>query len=206
MKSPPSPSPAPRRGRFWLNIGEAAAVLAVVIAGLSYWDAHREHALSEKQIDAQARARTAFVIKGAAEAGGRKIVLEAVTPTQVIQSQRYVFPTVVLDHAMEVTAARPQIDVDWIAAGLAHALDAAHAKGDGEATAPVGIVTTYVEDGETRVDRSLYQIGYAYRSRFLMGRQVALQGISLVQRGVSGDPRSAVDRRWAATTRGSRGS
>lgn len=198
MTSPPSPPPAPRRGRFWLNVGEAAAVLAVIIAGLSYWDAHREHALTEKQIDAQARARAAFVIKGAADAGGRKIVLEAVAPTQVIQSQRYVFPSAILDHAMEVTAARPQIDAGWISAGLDRALDAANAKGDGEATLPVGVVTTYVEDGETRADRSLYQIGFRYRSRFLMGRQIALQGISLVRRGIAGDPRAAVDRRWAS--------
>ncbi len=198
MTSPPSPPPARKRGRFWLNVGEAAAVLAVIIAALSYWDAHREHALSEKQIDAQARARQAFVIKGAADAGGRKIVLEAVTPTQVIQSQRYVFPNAILDHAMEVTAARPQIDVGWITTGLDRALDAAHAKGDGEATLPVGVITTYVEDGETRADRSLYQIGYAYRSRFLMGRQIALQGISLVRRGVAGDLQGVADRRWAA--------
>lgn len=187
-----------------MNVGEAAAVLAVVIAALSYWDAHREHALAARQADAQARAHGVFVIKGAADPGGRRIELESLKPTQAIQSQRYVFPTAVLGHAMEVAAARPQIDVDWIAAGLGRALDEAHVKGDGEARLPVGIVTTYVEDGETRTDRSTYQIGYAYRSRFLLGRRITLQGISLVQRGNRGDLQDFVNRRWAAPGAGSR--
>ena len=154
-----STPPERKRGRFWLNVGEA-------------------------------------------EADGRRIALDAVSPAQVIQTQRYIFPTAILDHPMEVSAAKPQIDLDWIRDGLGHALDAAHAKGQGEARLPVAIVTTYVEDGDTRVDHSVYQLGYRWHSRFLAGRQIVLQGIALERRSVTGDLRAAVDRRWTAQSSG----
>ena len=199
MSSPPDPQPAAKRSRrFWLTVGEVVGVLAVLIAGLNYWDSHREHAQAAKQADAEAKAQAALVITGQADAGGRRIVLRALKSDQAIQSQRYIFPAKVLDHAMEVSAAAPQIDAGWIAAGLARALDDANAKGDGEAQLPVGILTTYVEDGETRTDRSLYKVGYAWRSRFLLGRQITLQGISLSQRGVGGDLQALVNQRWAS--------
>ena len=191
------PPTAKRPGRFWLTVGEAAAVLGVLIAALSWWDSHRQHALATKQADAQAQVHAALVITGQADSGGSRIVLRPLKTDQAIQSQRYYFPTKVLDHAMEVSAAAPQIDADWIAAGLVRALDRAHAKGAGEALLPVGVVTTYVEDGETRADRSLYKIGYAWRPRFLLGRQIRLQGISLSQRGVGGDLQALVNQRWA---------
>jgi hypothetical protein len=115
----------------------------------------------------------------------------------VIQSQRYIFPHAVLGHAMEIDAARPQIDRAWIAAGLEKALDAAHVKGDGEALLPVAIVTTYVENGATLQDRSIYRIGYAWRARFLAGRRILLQGLALRRRQVAGDLQADVDRAWS---------
>jgi hypothetical protein len=198
----PAP-PARKPGRFWLTLGEVTAVLAVAIAGLSYWETHREHGKAAAQAAAEARARAALVLEGAADAGGRRVVLKAVRPGQVVQSQRYLFPAAVLDHAMEVVAATPQIDLAWIEAGLERALDRAHAKGAGEARLPVAIVTTYVEDGETRSDRSLYVVGYAWRSKLILGRQVRLQGIALERRGVAGDLKALVDRRFATQTSGS---
>ncbi|HZK98630.1 MAG TPA: hypothetical protein VFC47_01905 [Caulobacteraceae bacterium] len=203
MSEPPAETPAARkRRRFWLNVGEVAAVLAVVIAGLNYWDSHREHAQAAKQSRALDEARSALVIRGSADADGRRIALEALRPGQAIQSQRYVFPTPILDHAMEVAAARPQIDAAWISAGLGRALQAGRVKGDGEATLPVGVATTYVEDGQTREDRSLYRVGYAWRSRFIGGRRIILQGIALDRRKVGGDLRPLVDGQWAATAPG----
>jgi hypothetical protein len=180
-----------------LTVGEAAGVLAVIIAALSYWDAHRDHAVAESQLQSQARAAAAFVMVGSVDAKRHEIALRALEPSEAIQSQRFVFPNSVLDHPVDIFAARPRIEADWIAPGLGRALDQAHAKGEGEARLPVVVVTTFVGGGETHVDRSEYAIGYAWRSRFLLGRQITLQGISLVQRGVTADPRAAVDRRWA---------
>ncbi len=192
-------SPPERRARrlSWLTVGEVAAVLAVVIAALSYWDAHRQRAVADSQVQSQARAEAAFVMVGSVDAKGREIALRALQPSEAIQSQRLVFPTAVLDHPVDIYAARPRIAADWIAPGLGRALDRGHAKGDGQGRLPLAVVTTYVEGGETHTDRSEYAVGYAWRSRFLLGRQITLQGISLVRRGLSGDPRAAVDRRWA---------
>jgi hypothetical protein len=195
-----TPPPERKRGRFWLNVGEAAAVIGVAIAALSFWDTHRQHAEEARQAAEQSQAQSAFVLRAAAEAAGRRLTLDSVEPRQVIQSQRYYFPAAILDHAMEVTAARPQIDQAWIAGGLEKALNASHAKGDGEARLPVVIVTSYVEDGEARQDRSLYLIGYAYRSHFLGGRQIILQGLALQRRQIAGDPQASVERQWKLHT------
>ena len=102
-----------------------------------------------------------------------------------------------LDHPQEVVAASPQIDLAWIAPGLIRQLDARRAKATGEGLLPVAIVTTYVEDGQKRTDRSLYDVGYAWRPR-LFGRQIRLRGLSLDQRGMAGDLQAKVDRQWSA--------
>ncbi|MEO8812105.1 MAG: hypothetical protein ABI376_04240 [Caulobacteraceae bacterium] len=197
MNETPSP-PSRRRGRFWLTIGEVAAVLAVAIAALNYWDAHRQHAAEERAAGADARARAALVLTATADDKGRHLMIRAMNSAQAIQSQRYIFPTAVLGHPMEVAAARPQIGADWISGGLGHALDEAKVKGAGEAHVPVAIVTTWVEDGETRTDSSLYRIGWSWRPRFLFGRDIVLQGMALIQRGAKGDLRAEVNARWAA--------
>jgi hypothetical protein len=196
MTQTDSPPPERKRRRFWVSLGEAAAVASVAIAALSYWESHREHAKAARDTQAQATARTVIMLEGAADAHGRRLLLQPVKSGQIIQSQTYVFPSEVLGHAMEIVAARPQIDGQWIAAGLGRALDRAHVKGNGEARLPVGIVTRYEEDGESRTDRSVYEMGYAWRSKFLVGREIVLQGISLDQRGAGGDLQDKVNRRW----------
>jgi hypothetical protein len=173
----------------------------VAIAGLSYWDSRREHGEAARQTQAEASARATLVLKGTAQSDGRRIVIEPVSPSQVIQSQRYIFPSDVLGRPMEVTAASPQINLDWVATGLGRAIDRRRAKGPGEALLPVGIVTTYVEDGQNRVDRSVYDVGYAWRPR-LLGRVLRLQGLALEQRGLAVDLQPRVNRRWAAHASG----
>lgn len=193
-------TPASERRRLWLTIGEVVGVLALVVAGLNYWDSHRDRVSAEKAASHEAQARRALVMTGEADPAGARVMLQPVNPAQVIQSQRYLFPHAVLAHAMEVSAARPQIDLDWIAPGLRGALDHGHAPADGEATLPVGVITTYIEDGETYTDTSIYRVGFAYRSHFLTGRKITLQGISLGHRGAGGDLQAEVDARWARTT------
>jgi hypothetical protein len=202
----PVPPPRRRRGGLsWLSVGEAAAVIAVVIAALSYWDAHREHAAAASQSAAEARAHAAFVMVGSADARGGEIALRALSSNQAIQSLHLVFPAAIRGDPVDIVAARPRIQADWIAPGLERALDGAHAKGDGEGRLPLAVVTTYAEGCDTLTDTALYAIGYAWRSRFLRGRQIALQGISLVRRGLKGDPRAAVDRLWARDERAMEG-
>ncbi len=190
-------SEAGQRRRFWINVGEGAAVLAVVISALSYWDAHRERTDAERQVATQVQAEAAFVLTGSVKDGGRRLDLAPLKSTQAIQSQQYIFPASVRADPVTLSAAGTRIEIDWIAAGLERSLRSAHAKPNGESVLPVAIVTTYVEDGDMRVDRSLYRVGYAWQSRFLLGRRISLEGLSLIQRGIAGDPRPLIDQRWA---------
>jgi hypothetical protein len=185
-----------RRGGFWLTVGEVAAVIAVLIAGLNYWESRREHAEETRKAAEAAQVRSAIVLKGAVDAAGRQIGLEAVEAGQVIQSQRFAFPTSVLDHPVEITAAKPRIELNWIEGGLSRALTAAGVKGDGEARLPVAITTTYVEDGDTHIDQSIYLVGVSYHRRFLAPRQIALQGLALKRRNVAGDVQDLVNAAW----------
>ena len=197
-----TPAARKRRFRLWLTISELVGVLALVIAGLNFWDSHRQRvqdARREAAADHAASARYALVMSSQMAADGARLDLQAVDPAQAIQDERYLFPRAVLDHAMEVSAAKPQIDLDWIASGLRVEVARARRAGggaDGEATLPVGVVATYVQDGEMRTDQSIYRLGYAWRSRLLGGPRLALQGVSLIRRSVRGDLRTAVEAAW----------
>lgn len=194
-------TPARRKGRLWLTIGEVAAVIAVIIAGLNYWDSHREHQAQAQRDAVQARQSNlaaTLALAGEVQAGGRRLALKSVDPSQVIESQHYVFPHELIDHAIEVTAATPGLDAAWLAPGLNHELDAAHAAGEGHGRAPVAIVTSYLAGGEMRQDHTLYVVGYAWRRPFLHGREITLEGVSLRGRLAAGDPQAAVEKAWAS--------
>ena len=196
--SGPEPAPPKRRQGFWLTVGEIVGVLALVLTGLNYWDSHKQHAEDEKRVQAQTQAAVAFVAVGEADADGTTVALRPLKSAQAIQSQRYIFPKEVLDHPMEITADRPRIQNDWVASGLKRALDAVHAKGAGSARVPVLIETTYVEDGDTRTDVSLYQLGFSWKKEFLSGRQIRLAGLALARRNPGPDGQALVEKRWAA--------
>jgi hypothetical protein len=186
-----------KRGRIWIGVGEAAAVIAVIIAGLNYWDAHREHADQARREAAQAQQAglaQALVLTATPQDGGRRLSLKPADSGQVIQSQRYLFPTTVLDHPTDVAAAAPAIEVGWIAAGLSKALDARRARGEGRGQVPVGVVTTYLANGAPHEDRAVYLVGYAWKGRLFGGRAITLQGVAFVRR--AGDLQAAVDHAW----------
>lgn len=198
--SEPDPAPVarPRRQGFWLTVGEVVGVLALVIAGLNFWESHQQHLDDVRLVQARTRAASAFVAVGEADRDGRFVSLRALKASQAIQSQRYRFPDEVLDHPMENTAERPRIDAGWIAAGLKRVLDESHAKGAGEARIPVVMQTVFVEDGDTRADVSLYQLGVAWKRGFLGARQIRLTGLALVRRALPGDPAPLLQTRWSA--------
>ena len=201
----PAGSPRRRGQGFWLTAGEIVGVLALVIAALHLWESHQEHQAEARREQAQARreqaqsqAETAFVATGEADSQGRAVILRPLAAVQAIQSQRYSFPTDVLGDPRDVTADRPHIEIDWLADGLKHALEQVHAKPSGVARLPVVIDTVYVEDGDTHSDRSLYQLGFAWKRGFLGGWQLRLRGIALSRRGLAGDPAPALRESWAA--------
>lgn len=205
VSSPEPQSESKKRGRrLWLTVGEVVAVLGLGLAGLNYWESHRdrEQALRKEAETAKVQSRSVFVMRGEADEKGERVMLQPTDSDQVVQTQRYLFPAEVLDHAKEIGAGRLQIDLVWFDHGLARALKAARKAGAdlprGEAALPVGIVTTYVENGETRTDRSLYRVGYTAESGLIGAVKLRLIGASLIRRGVSGDVQAQVDAAWRA--------
>ena len=121
---------------------------------------------------------------------------------QAVQSQRYLFPRAVLDHAMEVAAAEPQVQAAWVRDGLLREVEAAARaagrKAEGSGRLPVGVLTTFVQDGEVRTDRAVYLVGYRVDPGGLFGRpHLVLQGLALAEHA-QGDLQAAVEARWRA--------
>lgn len=207
-QDPPKTEPKPQGRRFWLTVGEVVAVLGLGLAALNYWEGHRDREQAERQEAAKAAAasRSVFVMRGQADKKGERVMLEPTDPAQVVQTQRYLFPAEVLDRGKEIAAGQTQIDLVWFEAGLEKALKRRRkAGGDlpkGEATLPVGVLTTYVEDGETRTDRSIYRVGYMADGGLLGGVKLKLVGATLARRGVKGDVQAAVEAAWKAEARG----
>jgi hypothetical protein len=195
----PPPTPQQRRRRVWLTIGELVGVLALVIAGLNFWQSHQQYLTAQKAEQTKAQARSAFVMTGAASRTGDRIDFHPLNPDQAIQSQIYRFPDALADHPIQLAATQPRLERAWIEKGLREALKADRAPASGEGVAPVAVVTTYVQDGETYTDDgSLYQIGYAWRSTLFGGRKITLEGVALAKRGVKGPLTAEVNRRWQA--------
>jgi hypothetical protein len=203
-EDPPKPEPRSKGFRFWLTVGEVVAVLGLGLAGLNFWESHRDRVQAERHEAEKARtqSRSVFLMRGSADEDGERVMLDPTNPGQVVQTQRYLFPTPVLDHGKEIGAGRLQIDLVWFDDGLKDALKAARKAGaplpQGEARLPVGIVTTYVENGETRTDRSIYRVGYTASPGLLGAVKLKLVGATLVRRGVTGDMQAAVDAAWRA--------
>jgi hypothetical protein len=192
-----------RQRRFWLTVGEAAAILAVIIAGLNYWDSHREHEAQARREATQARQTSlaaALTLVGEVQSGGRRLALKPVDPSEVIESQRYVLPRDIVDHPIEVTAQTPGLEAQAVAPGLVRQLSSRRAPAAGTARVPVAIVTTYLAGGEARQDRSLYVVGYAWKRRFMRAPEITLQGLAFRARlAPNADPQGAVERVWASS-------
>jgi hypothetical protein len=193
----------------WLTLAETVGILALLIAGLGWWDSHRERlqqdserAAAQRTEAAQARRealRSTFLLVGSLDGDGERIRLSSAHSDQVIQTQTLVFPAPVRGDPVETTG-NPRIERGWLEGGLKKAdrdrkTNTAVGAG-GERRVPVGVVTTYVEAGEMKTDRSVYAVAYSLRSRLLRGSEVRLEGVSLLRRGVAGDLQAAVDTAW----------
>ncbi len=136
--------------------------------------------------------KATFLMLGAADKAGEKIRLSSVHSEQVIQTQTLWFPTTIRGDSVETTG-NPRLEAGWIEDGLRKAV----AKGKPKhGRLPVGVVTTFIEDGQTKTDRAIYQLGYNLHARVLLGAKVELEGLTLARRGVTGDLKAAVDGQW----------
>ena len=187
------------------TLAETVGLLAVLIAGLGYWDTHRGRTQEERERAAHAEALKAearmealkrtFLLTATPQGSGEWLRLAPVHAEQVIQTQTLVFPTEVRADLVETTG-NPRIEQGWFAAGLDKA-EKARGRGSEEIQGrlPVAITTVFIEDGQTRTDRAVYRMGYALHPRILRGARISLEGLSLVQTG-GGDLRAAVDDLW----------
>jgi hypothetical protein len=183
-----------------IGLGEAAALLSVTIAGLGLYVSYSQWAENQKdkqaaqqQAKQRAQVQTPFLLRG--DGRGGQIRLESVHSDQVIQSQTFYFPAPIRSGSIQITGGG-HVDAGWFAEGLKKALKGA-ADNAGERDLPVGVSTVFVEDGDTRTDNSLYQVGFSIHSRMLQAAVVDLEGIALSRRGVAGDLHPAVDAAWA---------
>ena len=196
-----------RRWRVWITLSELVGVLALVVAGLNFWDSHRDRTASERRAAAEqqgaareAAARSAFVLTARSESDGARLALQPMSAAQAVQGERFIFPSE-LDVA-PVHTVQAQLGRDAVEAGLRRVLAAQRKIGQagrsGEAALPVGVVSSYVEAGEPRTDQSIYRLDYAWRTPFLGGPRFTLEGASLVRRSVRGDLQRAVNAAWRA--------
>lgn len=196
----------------WLTLAEFVGIVAVAIAALGYWDNHRERAqtdreraAAEREHQAEVRAsalKQTFLMTASPEADGARLKLTPVHSEQVIQTQALTFPLEIRGDAVQTTG-NPRIEAGWFDGGLAKAL---HRRGDRrrQGRVPVGVVTVFIEDGQTKTDRSLYLIGYSLHPRMLRSDRIELEGLSLVRRGVGEAIQAAVDGLWARQAAGAR--
>jgi hypothetical protein len=195
-----SDTPRKRLPLRWLSLAEIVGVVAVVVAVLGYWDSHRERtqesrekalAARERQVEARANAlRQSFLMTGTLEGSGDRIRLSSQRPEQVIQTQTIWFPKAVRAAPVETTG-NPRLEVGWVEDGLRKAKVES-------GRVPVGVLTVFIEDGLTKTDRAVYQVGYSLHPRTLRKAEVDLDGLSLARRGVTGDLQAAADNLWAA--------
>ncbi len=194
----PEPNSASRRSwSSWIKISEVVGVLALIIAALSFWDNLHERKLADSARQAAEQAAQtgpAFVLVGQASSDGGRIALRPAHEDHVIQSQILVFPAAVRADTVETTG-DPRIEAGWIEAGL-RKLGGGHDAGDRRA--PVGISTSYLFNGDVRVDQSIYEVGYRLEPRFLRAPRLVLEGVSVARRGVQGDLKAAVERTFKA--------
>jgi hypothetical protein len=202
------PPPKKRLSLRKPSLTEVVGVAALLIAGLGYWDSHRERLQQDREKVAAEHARAAaeadqgkarqqeaqrdalkhaLLLTGVPATG--ELRLQSARPEQVIQMQTLWFPSEVRPDSVATTG-NPRIEARWIEDRLRKA-----AKPD-DHRLPVAVETSFIEDGETRTDRAVYLIGFSLHGRLVGGPKVEFEGLSLARRGVSGDLQGAVNGLW----------
>ena len=184
-----SETPSQKRRRLrWLTLAEVIGVGGLAIAAAGYWDSRRERVVVEAPIAAKS-----LLLTGSVTGDGDTLALRSARGDATVQTQTLIFPAGVRADSVETTG-NPRIEVAWIEGGLREAVNGDVVR---PPRLPVGIVTTFEDDGEIRSDAALYDLGYAFHDRVLRGRAVELEGITLVRRLPASGLKAAVAARWA---------
>ncbi len=189
-----------RRSRLrWITLGEAVAIAAVAISGLTFWNGYedRRDARSEKAAEAARETRPApFYLKAGANADGSTLALTPVVADHVVQGQTLRFPPAFALSPVTTTS-DARIEAGWFGDALKsdRKTRALPDETQGDERVPVLIETDYLAGGQAMKARAFYDVGYALEGHFLRGASVKLRGLSLIGKAPSSD--AAADARLA---------
>jgi hypothetical protein len=189
--------------RRWITLGEVLAVVGVVISGLALWNSYSERSASEADRAAEKakEAKVSHTLLLKASGGGKRLALAAHDPEQAIQSQTLLFPSALGVGSVD-TVIEPRIEADWIKQAVKKARDGGKKDGPGDARMPVAIATRFASGGETLTDTAIYDVGYKAEGGGLLGGfDVALRGLSLVERVRPAAAQARLDAIWAGRRR-----
>jgi hypothetical protein len=180
--------------RRWITLGEAVAVIAVLISGATLWNSYAERRSAEADRAANAqkehKVEAALVLRARPADDGKRLTIEAVDADQVIQSQRLILPAKLGVTPIE-TAGDARIEARW----LSDALKESDAKrtAAGDLRVPIAIVSRFTTRGEMHDAAAVYQLAYVREGHLLGGSSIKLRGLSLVSRVPESQAQKAVD-------------
>ena len=190
--------------RRWITLGEVLAVIGVLISALALWNSYVERRGNEAERTAEnaqkgAVSRT-LLLK--ASGGGKRLALEPRDSEQTIRSQTILFPSP-LETRVDALVA-PRIEADWVKQAVKKAQDLGRKapKSVGDARMPVAITTRFDSGDATLADTAIYDIGYKESGGGLFGgTEIALRGLSLVERVSPAKAQARLDAIWNARGR-----
>lgn len=185
--------------RRWITLGEALAVLAVLISALTLWNSWSERSSDEASKSAETRqaASRASRLVLTAKAERRGLALAPTSPDQVIQEQTITFPAALGVSSVRTTG-EPRIETGWFAQSLKQAREKAGMPDNsrGDEKLPVAIETQFIIAGEPHTDVAIYDVGYTVTGKWISGHNVDLRGVARVSPVRAKDVQSSIDARW----------
>ncbi|MEA3002972.1 MAG: hypothetical protein QOH81_1760 [Sphingomonadales bacterium] len=203
------PSAAERREaaairRRWITLGEVLAVIGVLISALALWNSYAERRSNEAERTAEKAEKGAVsrILLLKASGDGKRLTLAPRDSAQIIRSQAILFPSPLETKVDEVV--EPRIEASWVrqAVKKAHDLGRKAPKSVGDARMPVAITTRFDSGDATLAETAIYDIGYKESGGGLFGgTDIALRGLSLVERVSPARAQARLDAIWNARGR-----
>jgi hypothetical protein len=203
------PSAAERREaaairRRWITLGEVLAVIGVLISALALWNSYAERRSNEAERIAEKAEKGAVsrILLLKASGDGKRLTLAPRDSAQIIRSQAILFPSSLETKVDEVV--EPRIEAGWVKQAVKKAQDLGRKapKSVGDARMPVAITTRFDSGDATLADTAIYDIGYKESGGGLFGgTDIALRGLSLVERVSPAKAQARLDAIWNARGR-----
>ena len=177
------------------QLSDALAAAALVVAGLGYLEAREANHFAQQRVEAQ----NVLVLR-AREIEGDRLSIVTVNEDQVIQQIWFRMPVDLRSDEVRLNAEVPEFRLSWLESGIDEDLQDVREAGLVAVVVgqiPVGVTTTYVVEGRTEIDCSLYKI--AYRASVPGNGPIAkdILGMALIDRNVACDLLDGeVERSW----------